>query len=142
MLFVNCYCLNENFLSVFFFSFHRSVTESCVAMKTMGWIARAPKPDECPTGHRYLRSPICATSYLGGPLSLANWARPNLCTIKCLAHRSCSGNGKYNFVTMRPLPPLTPIEWQYGYQRLQEYPNLHGSQKWRLVSIYQLIFNV
>ncbi|KAK3931988.1 SCY1-like protein 2 [Frankliniella fusca] len=50
----------------------------------LGWIAKAPSPDDS-THHRYLRSPcICGTDsslYLGGPISLANYDTVDM--VKC-----------------------------------------------------------
>lgn len=42
----------------------------------LGWLAKAPAPAVCPTGHRYLRSTWTSekkSAYLGGPVGLANY---------------------------------------------------------------------
>lgn len=114
--------------------FFRTVTAGSVARKSMGWLAVAPQPQECPTGHRYLRSPLSSKSYLGGPLSLCNWSES--CTVNCLAHINCNKSGKYNF-HCNSLPPLTPLEWNYGimYQRgAKKFPTMFEKDIWHLVS--------
>jgi len=98
----------------------------------MGWLAVAPKPEECPTGHRYLRSPIAEKSYLGGPVSLANWDKTRESTVRCHAHINCGETSKYFMITVKPLAPLTPITWNYGFTRQDTYPPLHDISKWLL----------
>ncbi|XP_034246272.1 uncharacterized protein LOC117648132 [Thrips palmi] len=108
-----------------------SISMSSV-MKEMGWLACAPTNEMCPTSHRYLRSPTSSNSYLGGPISLSNWAPTKDCTVRCTAHINCDESGKYHLLTVRPLEPQTPILWNYGFNRAKSFPCMHPTSAWKL----------
>jgi len=127
------------YISILSFVAYRSITNSS-NMKDMGWIAHAPSNKECPTGHRYLRSPISTSSYLGGPISLANWAPNKKSTVKCCAHVNCDKSGKYHLTTKRPLAPLTPVLWNYGFDGETTFPLMPLPSEWKLVSNTSLNF--
>jgi hypothetical protein len=107
---------------VMFFSLSSLTAGNCSAL---GWLAEAPQNDEGPTSH-YLRSPIGTNLYLGGPLSLCNWAwvKTSEATVSPKKSSSSLIDSKYLYyvTTIRPLDGGTEVLWNYGIRGASEFP--------------------
>ena len=127
-------------VSYLLYMFSRAFTAGKPAV--MGWLSKAPNTDQCPTAHRYLRSP-CTYSrdqcriYLGGPISLANFdsenrviCKRNLSDVEPWVHKlSVSKNPK------RTIKSGMEVLWSYNlglHDKL--HPNLYPQNQWLVVS--------
>ncbi|KAJ1518902.1 hypothetical protein ONE63_011488 [Megalurothrips usitatus] len=119
-----------------FETYARIYTEKKPAI--MGWMARVPSPDICPTGHRYLRSPCCDENlpvYIGGPISLANFDEVD----RVICKRFISANepfknklGLYK-APRRKIVGGIEVLWSYNLSaRDRESPNFHPESDWQL----------
>lgn len=122
------------------------IRRSFTGMKplVMGWLARAPSPAMCPTGHRYLRSP-CGTEtspvYLGGPISLANYDEIDRVTCKRLI--SVHEPLKYKLgmckVPRRKIQGGQEVLWSYNLNASDKRDiNFYPESDWNLVSNLQI----
>lgn len=126
-------------MSTILFPYYSSLTGS--TSHAFGWLVVCPEENDCPTAHRYLRSPIGANLYLGGPLSLSNWARTADATITAKKSSSTLSEFKYMYFisTVHPLDEGTEILWNYGIKREKEFPfKLDVTSSWLKVSYCQL----
>lgn len=84
----------------------RSLTSNSFTI--LGWLVTAPSPEDCTTGHRYLRSPVDGNLYLGGPISLGQFSKTP--TVRC--QRALNHPG-VQVTTVCPLEPGSDVKWTY-----------------------------
>lgn len=93
----------------------------------LGWIVKAPSDDQCPTSHRYLRSPVEGSScYLGGPISLANRDPVDRVCVQLSKERNMA------IVTSKPGRRMVPggeILWSYKLAEKCEI-KMYAAEDW------------
>lgn len=106
----------------------------------MGWLARVPSVEECPTGHRYLRSLCCRDTddniYLGGPISLANFDVVDRVECKRFISTIEPRRNKMSVTRVRGrrLVPGMEVLWSYNLDATKKAkPNLSPQNEWQLV---------
>jgi len=80
---------------------------------TMGWLAKAPAVGQCPTAHRYLRSPLGENLYLGGPVSLVNHDPVGRILVHVPTCQSTAARHIVKVVSKRKLIPGSELLWSY-----------------------------
>lgn len=105
---------------------------------TVGWLAISP-PNDCPTSHRYLRSPCWSEQetegvYLGGPISWANYNRTDM--VECKRYFS-DKEPNMNKLKMtkargRKLAPGKELLWSYNIK--ENGLSFYSEKEWQLVS--------
>lgn len=103
----------------------------------LGWLVKAPSPEKCPTGHRYLRSAAGTEEYplyLAGPVSLANFDPENRVLFKkCVSGQEPHINKVYiNKVRGRKVVEGQEILWSYSLNSNdRQRPNFHPENEWQ-----------
>lgn len=108
----------------------------------MGWLARVPSQDACPSGHRYLRSPWmydCQQNvYLGGPISLANYNEVPRVTCQRAVSNLEPRRNKI-IVTKYPKRKITAgqeVVWSYNLKSAgKSSSNIFHHKEWQLVGV-------
>jgi len=79
----------------------------------VGW--KVVCPDNGPSSHLYMRSPVEHNQYLGGPISYSNWCPKSTVCVRQLSH------GPWAHVVraeVKDKPPGTELVWDYGVKSL------------------------
>lgn len=82
----------------------------------MGWVAKAPEKDQCPTAHRYRRSPLGDNLYLGGPISLVNQDSVGRVSVHPPISERTAARHLVRVLSVRKLLPGSELLWTYGSQ--------------------------
>ncbi|XP_034246115.1 uncharacterized protein LOC117648059 [Thrips palmi] len=104
----------------------------------MGWLAKVPSPDVCPTGHRYLRSPCCNENfpvYLGGPASLVNFDEIDRVLFKPISSNHGHINTKVGMYKAPRRKVLTGLEvlWSYNLSAKNcHHPHYYPESDWQV----------
>ncbi|XP_034253862.1 uncharacterized protein LOC117652823 isoform X2 [Thrips palmi] len=104
---------------------------------TLGWLARVPSPDMCPTGHRYLRSPTGEEKYpvyLGGPISIANYDKVDRVLCRRLISQKEPNKNKMGVCKgpKRKLSPGQEVLWSYNFDpAAKRCPNFFPENEWQ-----------
>jgi len=107
----------------------------------LGWLAKVPSPDRCPTGHLYLRSPCGEDEfpvYLGGPISLANFDEVNGVICKRLISVNEPNKNKMavHKAPRRKISGGQEVLWSYNLNVTAKcHPNFYPNTDWQLVSV-------
>jgi len=113
----------------------------------MGWLARVPSVEECPTGHRYLRSLCCTDTndniYLGGPISLANFDEVDRVECKRFISTIEPRRNKMSVTRVHGRRIVAGMEvlWSYNSDAAKRAnPNLYPQNEWQLVGVVTTVY--
>ncbi|KAK3916896.1 Chaperone protein [Frankliniella fusca] len=100
----------------------------------MGWLAKAPEANQCPTAHRYQRSALESNLYLGGPVSLVNQDALGRISVHA---STCKSAAKRHLVTVLSTRKMVPgselLLWTYCRQNVNSNDlNLTPTTEWFL----------
>lgn len=132
------------FLLLFFVAFRRypvlfirSITYN--SFTVLGCLIKAPFPQDCATGHRYLRSPAFGDLYLAGPISLANYSSsPSL-----VCSRATSADETHKFKvyvrTVKAIDKDVELTWIYDLHLRMGPKKFYDITEWQLVRFWCFI---